>query len=174
MGLIAGVLHRLFPPRPEPVVSMRPGQLVLARGRVVPRDVITSPLTGTACVYYRHMVEELRPSAVPLGENAGIWILVGRDEAIAEFYLDDGSGRALILPEGAEITGGGAGVPVAVPSGQRAREIAFGAGALVEIHGVVDEIEDLLDENRGYRERAARVALRAPEGEALKIRIVQA
>jgi len=37
---------------------------------------------------------------------------------------------------------------------------------------MVEKVDDLLDEARGYRESATRILLRAPEGGVLTIRLV--
>ena len=97
-----------------------------------------------------------------------------RDEAIAEFYIDDGTGRALVEPAGAEVdfaaTSGP--VPVPMPEGRRASELLIEPGDWVEVLGVLDELEDVFDGERGYRAEATRVTLRAGEGETLRIRLV--
>jgi hypothetical protein len=173
MGLVEDVLARLFPPRPDPIDALRArgGRRVLVRGHVVPRDLIASPLTGERCVYYRYVVEEIRPTTVALG-GGGLWVVVDQDEAIAEFTIDDGTGRALVLPERAEITAAGRGHRVEVPSGQRASEVRIVAGDLVEVGGIAGELEDLLDDTRGYRELAARATVAAPGDDRLRIRLL--
>src|SRR5262249_43197412 len=59
MGLIESLLHYLFRPAPEALGGVRggSGRTLLARGRVVARDSLTSPLTERRCVYYRYLVE---------------------------------------------------------------------------------------------------------------------
>jgi hypothetical protein len=167
------LLAWLFPPAPEPLGGVRRGRLVVARGRVVPRDRIESPLTGERCVYYRYLVEEWRRGSVNVVDT-GLWHAVEQDEAIAEFYLDDGTGRALVEPTGAEIDyrAPHGPVPVALPAGRRASELRLEDGDLVEVRGVAEEVADLYDGERGYREPATRLLLRAPDGGRLRIRRV--
>lgn len=172
-GLLEEVLSRLFPALPDEIGGLRArlGRRVTARGRVVPRDLIASPLTNVSCVYYSYVVEEWRRAdALGLGAG-GSWHAVDHDEAIAEFAIDDGTGRALILPERAEVLVA-RGEAVDVPAGQRASETRLMAGDLVEVRGLCGEVTDLLDESRGYREPPARVVVRAPEGQRLKIRLL--
>jgi hypothetical protein len=177
MPLIERLLGRLFPPAIEPAATLRhrAGERVTVRGRVVPREPIVSPLSGERCVYYRYLVEEWRASSVPMGTNGGLWVAVERDEAICEFYLEDDSGRALVMVEEDRVEVDGAGVAqrVEVPQGQRASELRIVAGDLVEIHGAGGEIADTLDESRGYREEATRGTVRAVDEGSLRIRLLR-
>src|SRR5687768_2961270 len=102
MALLHGLIATLFPPMPEPVEDLRRGVLATVRGVVAPRDVVRSPLTGQPCVYYHYMVEEWRRSAVVTGVE-GAWHMADRDEAILEFYLQQGDARILISPWRARI-----------------------------------------------------------------------
>ena len=176
VGLIESLLERMFPPEPEPLGAVRAGRVhrLTARGRVVPRDLIESPLTGIRCVYYRYLVEEWRAASLAVG-GAGLWNCAEQDEAIAEFYLDDGSGRAVVEPTRAQIALANAVVPepVAVPPGRRASEVRIESGDLVEIQGVVEAVDDLYDDGRGYREQATRLLMRAGEGASLRIRVLE-
>jgi hypothetical protein len=172
---LASLLGRLFPRTVNPISTLprRRGAPVVVRGRVVPRDLIDSPLSGERCVYYRYLVEEWRAaSAIPeaLG-GGGLWFAVEGDEAICEFYVEDPSGRALVLPARADVEiGREARHTVDVPRGQRASEVRLAPGDLVEIRGVAGEIADLLDDRRGYREDASRGLVRAADGGRLRIR----
>ena len=176
MGLIETLLGRIFPPAPEPLGAVRAGHVgrLTVRGRVVPRDLIESPLTGMRCVYYRYVVEEWRAASLALG-GAGLWHCAEQDEAIAEFYLDDGTGRAVIEPARAQIALANdvAPGPVAVPRGRRATEVRIEPGDQVEVQGVADALEDLLDGDRAYRDRATRLVVRAPDDGELRIRVLE-
>ncbi len=63
-------------------------------GRPLDINPLYSPLSGSACLWYRYQVEER-------GEHR--WEVVERDESHSCFVLDDGSGRCLVDPERAEI-----------------------------------------------------------------------
>jgi hypothetical protein len=171
VGLIETLLERIFPPEPEPLGAIRPGlRRLTARGRVIARDTIQSPLGGVRCVYYRYLVEEWRPASMNVG-GAGLWNCAEHDEAIAEFYLDDESGRALVEPARARVETylehRGA------DGDRRAREWLIQDGDRVEIRGAVaDELTDLLDGERGYRDPSSRLVLRAPERGWLTIRVL--
>jgi hypothetical protein len=175
---LAALLGRLFPRATNPIASLalRPGARVVIRGRVVPRDLIDSPLSGARCVYYRYLLEEWRAASVlpeVLGAT-GLWFAVDGDEAICEFYVEDASGRALVVPERADVEIDPATrLAVDVPGGQRASEVRLGPGDLVEIRGIAGETVDLLDERRGYRENASRGLVRAADGKRLRIRLVE-
>jgi hypothetical protein len=173
VGLLERLLARMFPPEPETLGSVRPRprRPLTVRGRVVARDTLESPLAGARCVYYRYLVEEWRTGMVPIS-GAGLWHPIEADEAIAEFYLDDGTGRALVEPERADIEADLAGQDHDADR-RRAREWRFGAGDLVEVEGVTDEVADLLDGDRGYRDPATRLLIQAPEGGRLRIRVLE-
>lgn len=175
MGLIEALLASLFPPTPEPVAGVRNGRRVVVRGRVVPRDLIESPLTGERCVYYRYLVEEWRRSSVVgLAGVDGFWAVVEHDEAIAEFYLTDESGRAVVAPERArvELVRPLGAERVELVPGRRGAESRILPGDVVEVDGVAEQIGDILDEARGYRESSVRTLLRAVDGGVLRIRVL--
>ena len=175
-GLIHGLLGAFFPPVPEPLGEVEPGRTAVVRGHVVPRDTITSPLTGTDCVYYRYTVEEWRRSTVRAIGGDGFWQLTDRDEAIAEFYLHDGAHRALVSPFSARVEPKRPVAPRLVDLNmpdRRAHELVIAAGDLVEVTGEVDRVDDLFDDGRDYRGSATRLCLRAPAGRALLVRILQ-
>jgi hypothetical protein len=146
------------------------GRRVRLRGHVVPRDTMQSPLTGTSCVYYHYVVETW-------SRSTGTWLVVEQDEAICEFYLRDASGRAVVSPHHARVETRASvkSELVPVPEGRpggRARERRIHAGDLVEVHGVLEQAEDLFDEGRGYREDMVRLLVRAEDGGSLRIRLV--
>jgi hypothetical protein len=172
LRLIESILSALFPPQAEPIADVRAGRPATVLGRVLPRDVIDSPLSGERCVWYRWTVREWRRSIV---DGGGFWVTIDDEEAIAEFYVQDDSGRAIVHPEHAVVDLGRAGeaTPVTVEELHRqAAESRIGVGDLVEISGFAEKVADLLDEARGYREHATRVLLRAPDGGVLTIRLI--
>lgn len=174
MSLLHGLLAAFFPPRTEPVDELLPGSRAVVRGTVMPRDLIDSGLTGDRCVYYGYTIEEWRQSGLT-GVSDGFWTIVARDEAIVEFYLRDDTGRVLVSPHDARVEGirgvGAAPVDIGV-LGQRAYQLLLSPGDTIEVEGLVDTVQDLFDEGRGYRSRTDCHALRAPEGEQLLIRVL--
>ena len=173
MRLIESILSALFPPQAEPIADVRAGRPATVLGRVLPRDVIDSPLSGERCVWYRWTVREWRRSIV---DGGGFWVTIDDEEAIAEFYVQDETGRAIVHPERAVVDLGrsGTATPVTVEQmHRRGAESRLGVGDLVEISGFAEKVDDLLDEGRGYRENAARILLRAPDGGVLTIRLVE-
>lgn len=172
--LLHGLLTRLLPVPTVPVDQLREGMLATVRGRVVPRDLMDSPLTGDRCVYYRYTVEQWRKSRVAGVGGDGFWELVERDEAILEFYLDDGTGRVIITPERARISPARAieDTPFEITIRRRGQQLLIEPDDLLEVTGRVMLVDDLFDESRDYRGSSTRSMLRAPDGQELSIRLL--
>lgn len=84
---------------PTARIRSAPQGYVELQGWALPRrNPVLGPLTGSPCVWYRFEVEERRRS----GKNNS-WVTVDRGEANAPFLLDDGTGRCLVLPAGADL-----------------------------------------------------------------------
>jgi len=176
-SIITGLLGAFFPPAPEPLDEVDLGRTAVVRGRVVPRDLLRSPLSGADCVYYRYTVEDWRHSNIRAIGGDGFWQLTERDEAIVEFYLQDTTARAVVSPFSAQVQPrrGVAPRPVelGVP-GRRAQELLIAPGDLIEVVGIVDRVDDLFDDGRDYRGSPTMLCLRAPPGEWILVRILQA
>ncbi len=68
-------------------------------GQALPPDVpLRAPLTGSLCAWYRFRVERRKGE----GGNSG-WEVEQQGVSDAQFWLDDGSGRCIVDPEGAEV-----------------------------------------------------------------------
>jgi len=67
------------------------GEAVAVDGMVRP-----GPFTGRDALYYRSVVEEYRRHG-----RSGGWVTIQESEYRPEFYVEDGSGRILVDPEGA-------------------------------------------------------------------------
>ena len=174
MGLVHSILSALFPPQPEPIADLLVGRPATVRGQVVPRDVLESPLTGEPCVYYNYAVEQWRQSQLA-GLPDGAWRLTEHDEAIAEFYLHDPTGRIIVAPQRARVDRGRGVQPDAVELGQlerRARELLIRPGDVVEVTAIVERCDDLYDDARDYRMQAQRLILRAPPRGFVEIRLL--
>lgn len=67
------------------------------QGRGMPLDMnpLLSPLSGMTCLWYSYQVEEKN--------SDDKWEVLERAKSDTSFVLDDGSGRCLVDPEGAEI-----------------------------------------------------------------------
>lgn len=59
---------------------------------------VLSPLSSTPCVYYSYKIEERRHS----GKKTR-WVTIKKGSSSAPFFLDDGTGRILIAPNGADV-----------------------------------------------------------------------
>ncbi len=176
MGLLHSVLTRLFPPQAEPLSEIRPGDAAMIQGRVIARDILTSPLTGERCVYYQYTIEQWRASRVAGVGSDGFWELHETDEAIAEFYVQDSAARAIIAPQRAQIERGrgvtGDKVPMDVAF-QRAQQLLITPDDIVEITGIAERARDLHDEERAYRSSVHRIMISAPKNQPLRIRLVK-
>jgi hypothetical protein len=175
-GLIQGLLGAFFPPLPEPLDEVEPGRIAVVRGRVVPRDLMKSPLSGVDCVYYRYTVEEWRRSRLTAMGGDGFWQLADRDEAIVEFYLHDADRRAVVSPFSAKVEARRGVAARRVDLGvrdRRAHETVIAPGDWIEVVGEVDRVDDLFDDGRDYRGSVSRLCLRAPAGRSLLVRILQ-
>jgi hypothetical protein len=175
-AIITGLLGAFFPPAPESLDEVEPGRTAVVRGRVVPRDVLRSPLSGAECVYYRYAVEDWRRSHISTLGGDGFWQLADHDEAIVEFYLQDEWARAVVSPYFARVQPrrGVAARVVDVGPDRRAQELLIAPGDLVEVAGRVDRVDDLFDDGRDYRGSPTRLCLQAPPGESIVVRILQA
>ena len=68
-------------------------------GQVLPPDMpLRAPLSGSFCAWYRFRVERRKGE----GGNSG-WEVERQGASDAQFWLDDGSGRCIVDPEGAEV-----------------------------------------------------------------------
>ncbi|MBT9590364.1 MAG: hypothetical protein IV089_05575 [Thiobacillus sp.] len=67
---------------------------IVGRGKQPPGVALASPLTGLPCLWYRYRVER---------QHDNHWEYVSSGISTDTFGVDDGSGRILIDPEGAEI-----------------------------------------------------------------------
>ena len=65
--------------------------------RMMDGEPILAPLSGLRCVWYRFTVEEKT-------EGKGEWRLVENGTSTAIFHLDDGTGRCIVDPDGADVT----------------------------------------------------------------------
>jgi hypothetical protein len=174
LGLLAAARVRMRAQRPVAIEHAPRDQVITVRGVAVPRDLLESPLSGVPCMYYRYSVEEWRPSRL-LGESGGFWQIAEHDEAIAEFYVDDGTGRAIVAPVDARVWAdrGPGGAVHEMGRQRRAHELLIEPGDELSVTGHSVEIADLLDEGRDYRATAQRLMLRAPAGATLDIRLLR-
>ena len=176
VGILDSVLTSLFPPKAEPLADVRPGAPVLVQGYVVARDIITSPLTEERCVYYQYTVEQWRRARVAGFSGDGFWELQESDEAIAEFYLQDGEQRAIIAPHNARVERGRGVYVRKVDMGidsQRAQQLLIVPGDRIEVTGIAEQTRDLHDEERNYRSRPDRLIITAPKDQQLLIRLLR-
>lgn len=175
-GLVHSILGALFPPQAEPIAELIQGRSSVVRGTVVARDLIESPLTGDSCVYYNYSIEEWRESQV-VGLPDGFWRLAEHDEAIAEFYLRDDSGQAIIAPQSVRVERARGVREEFVDLGfqhRRGTQLVIRPGDVVEVSAVADRVDDLYDDARDYRARARTVLMRAPDGAQTVIRVLPA
>lgn len=174
--LVSSILAMLFPPPPlRPISELEVGKLATVRGKVVPRDLLESPLTGDRCVYCLYTLEQWHEATSPQIAGDGFWRLIERDEVIAEFYLQDEGVRVIVAPHQAQVVRA-SGPPMSEVEygilGRRARQLLIEPGADIEVRGVVVRVDDLFDDGRDYRALPTRLMLAAPEGGRLEIKVL--
>lgn len=73
--------------------------LVELIGTAKKKNAVTSPLTKIECTFYRYTVERYHHS-----RRSGHWVAIAKGDSYATpLWLDDGTGKALIFPQGAEL-----------------------------------------------------------------------
>lgn len=73
--------------------------LVELCGQAKKTTPLKSPLTKTECVLYKYLIEEYRSSG-----KSGHWLRVASGNSfLSPFCLDDGTGKILVFPGGAEL-----------------------------------------------------------------------
>lgn len=174
MRLLPAFLSRFLSAQVVGTAELQAGMVATVRGTVVPRDLMDSPLSGDRCVYYRYVIEQWRKSRVAGVGGDGFWEPVERDEAILEFYIDDGHNRVIIGPQSARVKRGRGidDTPFELTIARRAQQLIIESGDVIEVTGLVAEAEDLFDEHRDYRSSASRLMLCAPPDGELVIRLV--
>lgn len=90
--------YRLIGQTPvAPIGQIAPG-FVHVRGTVACAEPLTSPLTQSPCCYYRTTIERLTRST----QGVASYTTIYSEPGAKTFYLDDGTGRVLVDPVGAE------------------------------------------------------------------------
>jgi hypothetical protein len=67
-------------------------------GEPLPNSPNNAPLTGISCTWWRYKIEQRRYTG-----RSRSWCTIQSDTSVAPFLLDDGTGRCLIDPRGAEV-----------------------------------------------------------------------
>jgi hypothetical protein len=80
-------------------ISAIPRGFVHVRGKAVIDNPLTSPLTQMPCCYYRTTIERLEPGK---RGKSGTCRKLSNEPNAREFYIDDGTGKALVSLRGAE------------------------------------------------------------------------
>lgn len=73
--------------------------LVELIGKAKKNKHLISPLTRTECIFYRYTIERYERRG-----KSSSWVTVAKgDSCFSPFWLDDGTGKMLVFPKGAEI-----------------------------------------------------------------------
>jgi hypothetical protein len=72
-------------------------------GHIMDGPPIIAPLSGLPCVWYRYHIEE-EVVFYDKGQSQRRWKTVDRGSSTETFWLEDETGRALVDPEGADVT----------------------------------------------------------------------
>jgi hypothetical protein len=95
--------YRILVEVPRARVRSIPMGLVHLQGKAT-GDPLTSPLTGVRCFCFMVNIEERVKTRTKDGGTRWTWQTVAGDDDLKQFYLDDGTGRVLVNPLGAEQT----------------------------------------------------------------------
>ncbi len=93
--------YRILADAPKAKVRSMPMGLVHLKGKAT-GDPLTSPLTGTRCFTFKADIAEWVKTRTRKGGTKWAWRTTAGDDDLRQFYLDDGTGRALVQPGGAE------------------------------------------------------------------------
>ena len=100
LGLAVAALlrRRRILATPTAAIGSAAGGLVELHGHVRPLATLTAPYSGAPCVYYRFRLAERRGT----GKRRRT-VVLRHGEAREPFLVDDGSGLALVRPDGATL-----------------------------------------------------------------------
>ncbi len=97
-GFKVRAMQRVIEDTPTSTVRSLPLGFVEVAGTAQPDgQPLLSPLTNQPCVFYRYRIEEQRGS-----RNSRRWVTVAEDRSTEPFYIEDPTGRVLIVPMGAD------------------------------------------------------------------------
>jgi len=89
---------RLIENTPSSKIRSAAMGLVEVNGLACGPYTLTSPITGVPCFYYRTMVRQWKQEG-----RSKSWVKVVDETFHVPFYLEDGTGRLLVNPQGAEL-----------------------------------------------------------------------
>jgi hypothetical protein len=93
--------YRILIDAPKARVRSIPMGLVHLHGKAIGDEPLISPLTGARCFYFMTNIEEYVKTRTNKGTKWS-WQTVAGDDDVKQFYLDDTTGRVLVVPLGAE------------------------------------------------------------------------
>ena len=103
VGLASGFwlyrVRRLLKNTPQSAIRSLLMGFVHVRGNLTRDNPLTSPLTQVPCSYYQTLIRCWQSGS---DKNPGHYKTTYQEQAEKEFYLDDGTGKALVNPRGAE------------------------------------------------------------------------
>ncbi len=87
---------------PTGPISQVYNQLAEVKGRTIQGDQpLISPASQQPCVFYEIKIEEYRRSHSSRGSSTGTWHTIHRTKSKEPIYIEDGTGQACILLQGA-------------------------------------------------------------------------
>jgi hypothetical protein len=128
-GFRALRVQRLITDTPTAKVRSLAMGLVEVQGMVRARSRVCGPFTDAPCAWWEVELQTLQQS----NKGAKTWRTVYREQSGHPFYLDDGTGTALVYPQGADIRAGsqvvedthGLGVPEPYASFMAGRQLGM-------------------------------------------------
>lgn len=97
-GLLCYQRRRLMQNTPPSKVEAVALGLAELCGRAVPNEPMTSPIEQRPCVYWRYKVEEWRSRG-----KSSSWVTIDKGECRVPFYLEDETGKIMVVPDKATI-----------------------------------------------------------------------
>jgi hypothetical protein len=98
-GFRVRAMQRVIEDTPTSLARSLPLGFVEVAGTAQPDgEALLSPFTNHPCVYYHYRIQELRGSG-----RSRRWVTVAEERSSEPFYLQDRTGRVLIVPMGADM-----------------------------------------------------------------------
>ena len=147
----------------SPIHSVAMG-LAEIKGHAPAAAILTAPLSGAPCHYYRYQVDEERQS----GRSGRQWVTVDQGKSNVPFRVEDSTGRILVNPEGADILLQRSYQRIERGAGwfakrRRYREWRIDSGEFVYVLGTVSKLRDVVDDRRALLTEKLRRVKKTPE-----------
>jgi hypothetical protein len=83
--------------KPVPINRIREPTIHTIEGVIMECKDLVIPVLNIKCIYYSCLVESFTYG--PMRKSRRMWYLVKYGEEIESFFIDDGTGRIMVIPE---------------------------------------------------------------------------